>query len=216
VWGPCPRAVRPGPRVLPGSKSIARAQKDSPGTCETWRIHDQDPGWRHRVTNSGPGPSVRGGRERTSEPGVVLPREGNGVRREVRPGVVSPNSTGEAGELEPRGPRGGKGEGRKWTVRDPLEGNMTGSRKPEGVFTRQQRIAELAKQSLDTLQHGPLRGGGGISGILLGCVALWLPPGIARSAVARGPRLRRWAFGFLSASGVSSFQRPRTVRRLAG
>ena len=34
---------------------------------------------------------------------------------------------------------------------------MTGSQKPEGVFTRQQRIAELAKQSLDTLQHGLLR-----------------------------------------------------------
>jgi group II intron reverse transcriptase/maturase len=32
-------------------------------------------------------------------------------------------------------------------MREPLEGNMTGSLKPEAVFTRQQRIAELAKQS---------------------------------------------------------------------
>jgi RNA-directed DNA polymerase len=39
------------------------------------------------------------------------------------------------------------GEGRGFLVNQPLEGNMAGASKPDPVSTRQQRIAELAKQA---------------------------------------------------------------------
>jgi RNA-directed DNA polymerase len=43
-------------------------------------------------------------------------------------------------------PHGDPGEGRRRRVRGPLEGNMAGASDPDPVFTKQQRIAELAKQ----------------------------------------------------------------------
>ena len=39
------------------------------------------------------------------------------------------------------------GEGRGCRVMEPLGGNMAGASEPDPVFTKQQRIAELAKQS---------------------------------------------------------------------
>jgi hypothetical protein len=38
-------------------------------------------------------------------------------------------------------------EGRRRRVAEPLEGNMAGAPKPDPVFTKQQRIAELSKQA---------------------------------------------------------------------
>src|SRR5262245_64120938 len=41
------------------------------------------------------------------------------------------------------------GEGRRRHLMKPLEGNMTGTPRPEPVSTKQQRIAELARNCLD-------------------------------------------------------------------
>ena len=109
-----------------------------------------DPGWRYRVSNSRPDPSVRGGQERTSESSVVsLAKETEPERRAS--GVGPLRSTKEAGELEPWEPRGGKGKrvgsrtryGR--TVMEPLEGNMTDSLKFGTVYPQQRRIANTAQ-----------------------------------------------------------------------
>ena len=43
--------------------------------------------------------------------------------------------------------RGNPAEGRRRRVAEPLEGNMAGASKPGTVSTKQQRIAELAKQA---------------------------------------------------------------------
>src|SRR6516164_1286345 len=65
----------------------------------------------------------RGGKERrTSEHLVVPVKQGNRSRRDP-------------------------GEGRGCQVMESLEGNMAGASKPDLVSTRQQRIAELARQS---------------------------------------------------------------------
>src|SRR5207249_2613429 len=60
--------------------------------------------------------------------------------------VGASHSTVEPGELASRGPWGGKG-----TPGDELlEGNMAGTPNPDPVYTKQQRIAELAKQMPQT------------------------------------------------------------------
>jgi hypothetical protein len=75
---------------------------------------------------------------------MVSPSEGNEVRRDGRQGVGASRSTDEPGE-PPEGPWGGK----EAPTHEPLEGNMTGTPRPEPVFTKQQRIAELAGSCRD-------------------------------------------------------------------
>src|SRR3954454_12916691 len=55
--------------------------------------------------------------------------------------LVVPSSRGN----RPEGPRGGKGA----PSHEPLEGNMTGTPRPETVSTKRQRIAELARDCRD-------------------------------------------------------------------
>src|SRR5438132_2067028 len=55
--------------------------------------------------------------------------------------LIVPSNRGN----RPEGPRGGKGA----PSHEPLEGNMTGTPRPEDVFTKQQRIAELARNARD-------------------------------------------------------------------
>ena len=66
------------------------------------------------------------------------------MRRDGRRKVLALDSTDEAGEREPTGPRGGKRDvglkTRCWELR-------RGPRTLSTVLTKQQRIAELAKQS---------------------------------------------------------------------
>jgi RNA-directed DNA polymerase len=54
--------------------------------------------------------------------------------------LIVPVKQGNRSHLDP-------GEGRGRRVMEPLEGNMAGASKPDVVSTKQQRIAELAKQS---------------------------------------------------------------------
>ena len=61
------------------------------------------------------------------------------VRRESERPLVPEN----AGNRNRRDP--GEGRGRRAT--ESLEGNMAGASEPDPVSTKQQRIAELAKQS---------------------------------------------------------------------
>jgi RNA-directed DNA polymerase len=83
---------------------------------------------------------------------MVSPSEGNEVRREGRQGVGASRSTAEPGE-PPEGPWGGKGT----PSHEPLEGNMPGTPRPDPVYTKRQRIAELAGDGPDmaftTLAH---------------------------------------------------------------
>jgi RNA-directed DNA polymerase len=74
---------------------------------------------------------------------MVSPSEGNEARRKghrTSEHPIVPRNPGNGIRLDP-------GEGRGCQVTDSLEGNMAGASKPEIVFTKQQRIAELAKQS---------------------------------------------------------------------
>src|SRR5260370_25706367 len=75
---------------------------------------------------------------------MVSPSEGNEVRRKGRQEVGASRSTAEPGE-PPEGPWGGKGA----PSYEPLEGNMPGTPRPEFVYTKQQRIAELARNCPD-------------------------------------------------------------------
>ena len=83
---------------------------------------------------------------------MVSPSEGNEVRRDGRQGVGASRSTAEPGE-PPEGPWGGKGT----PSYEPLEGNMPGTPRPDPVYTKRQRIAELARNGPDmaftTLAH---------------------------------------------------------------
>jgi RNA-directed DNA polymerase len=64
--------------------------------------------------------------------------------------LIVPSSQGNS-------PHGNPGKGRGRRVMEPLEGNMAGTSDPDPVFTKQQRIAELAKQmphkGLTSLAH---------------------------------------------------------------
>ena len=97
-------------------------------------------------------PSVWGRTGTNRRRSEVSPSEGNEVRREGCQEVGALHSTDEAGE-PPEGPRGGKGA----PFHEPLEGNMTGTPRPDPVSTKQQRIAELARNCPDmaftTLAH---------------------------------------------------------------
>src|ERR1700693_3507845 len=75
---------------------------------------------------------------------MVSPSEGNEVRRKGRQEVGGSRSTAEPGE-PPKGPWGGKGT----PSYEPLKGNMPGTPRPEFVYTKQQRIAELARNCPD-------------------------------------------------------------------
>ena len=74
----------------------------------------------------------------------VSPSEGNEVRRKGCQEVGASHSTADPGE-PPEGPWGGK-EAPSYV---PLEGNMPGTPRPEFVSTKQQRIAELARNCPD-------------------------------------------------------------------
>lgn len=84
---------------------------------------------------------------------VVSPSEGNQARREGARASEHPIVPRKPGNL-PAGTRWREGDA--WSLL-PLEGNMAGASKPGTVSTRQQRIAELAKQSpqmgLTSLAH---------------------------------------------------------------
>jgi RNA-directed DNA polymerase len=74
---------------------------------------------------------------------MVSPSEGNEARREghrISEHLIVPLKQGNSSRENP-------GEGRGCQVVELLEGNMTGASKPDPVSTKQQRIAELAKQS---------------------------------------------------------------------
>ena len=75
---------------------------------------------------------------------MVSPSEGNEVRREGRQGVGASHTTVEPGEPS-RGTPGREGD----AAHEPLERNMTGTPRPETVSTKQQRIAELARNCPD-------------------------------------------------------------------
>src|SRR5271169_955898 len=75
---------------------------------------------------------------------MVSPSEGNEVRRKGCQEFGASRSTADPGE-PPEGPRGGK----ETPSYEPLEGNMTGTPRPEPVSTKQQRIAELARKCPD-------------------------------------------------------------------
>jgi len=70
-------------------------------------------------------------------------KRGNEARRDGRLEVGASRSTGETGELTREDPVEGRGS----LIVEPLEGNMAGASNPDNVSTKQQRIAELAKQS---------------------------------------------------------------------
>src|SRR5579859_30378 len=96
------------------------------------------------MTNPGPAvgrPGPLGAKRQAHR--LVSPNEGNEVRREGRrrsEHFIVPRNQGNSSRENP-------GEGRECQVRESLEGNMTGAQKPEDMSTRQQRIAERAKQS---------------------------------------------------------------------
>src|SRR3954447_3168899 len=75
---------------------------------------------------------------------MVSPSEGNEARRNGRQGVGASRNTAEPGE-PPEGPWGGKGT----PSYEPLEGNMPGTPRPDTVYTKRQRIAELARDCRD-------------------------------------------------------------------
>src|SRR5947209_5107234 len=90
-----------------------------------------------------------------SEPGLQLQDEPRAQRWYRRAKETERGET-DGGESErlivptsrgnrPEGPRGGKGT----PSQEPLEGNMTGTPRPEDVSTKQQRIAELARNAPD-------------------------------------------------------------------
>ena len=81
---------------------------------------------------------------RTKGETMVSPSEGNEARRNGRQEVGASRSTVEPGE-PPEGPWGGK-EAPSYV---PLEGNMSGTPRPERVSTKRQRIAELAENCPD-------------------------------------------------------------------
>ena len=106
----------------PGSRSRAcsRGVPQEPGRPD--RLHG---GSRMRATGHRQTLARRGGGLPRREPkrkhekqarDVVPPSEGNEVRREGRSGVGASRSTGEAGELTPWGPGGGKGTSDHGTV----------------------------------------------------------------------------------------------------
>src|SRR5438876_7402072 len=66
-------------------------------------------------------------------------KRGPKVRRESERSIVPTRSGNPT--------RGDPAEGRGRRVAEPLGGNMAGASEPDPVSTKQQRIAELAKQS---------------------------------------------------------------------
>ena len=84
----------------------------------------------------------RGGR--TTDATMVSPSEGNEVRRDggrESERLVVPTSRGNY----PNGPRGGKGT----PFHESPERNMTGTPRPDTVYTKRRRIAKLAKDCPD-------------------------------------------------------------------
>ena len=128
-----------------GRRNMANDHKGFPGTWETLsspsRIAGGRPAYQLQVD---PQLRVLGWRGRTRDATMVSPSEGNEVRRDGRQGVGASRSTAEPGE-PPEGPWGGKGT----PFYEPLEGNMTGTSRPETVSTKQQRIAKLARDCPD-------------------------------------------------------------------
>jgi RNA-directed DNA polymerase len=131
------------PSVLPGSENTAKGRKGSPGTWEVPRSPRLLP-VGHRLTNSRPTltHSTALGTKRECNPGYRRAKatERGGMERRTSEHLVVPPRRGNWSRRDPA-------EGRGCQVMEPLEGNMAGASKPDLVSTRQQRIAELAKQS---------------------------------------------------------------------
>ena len=98
--------------------------------------------------SSRPGDRRRVPREtRRQARGMVPPSEGNEVRRDGRQEVGALRSTVEAGESLPWETPWKEGNDPSM---EPLKGNTTDAPTFESVSTKQQRIAELARQSPQT------------------------------------------------------------------
>ena len=110
-----------GPAGIEEQGMCTRVLQEPGSPC---RLHAGKPeGGNRHSTPPGPsgrrcGPSGSGvtASARTGSAGVVRPSEGNEARAEGRQGVGASHSTGEAGELSPRGPGGGKGMPNHGTV----------------------------------------------------------------------------------------------------
>ena len=127
--------------VPPGSESMANDHEGSPGTWETLPSPSKCRP-ETRLTNSrwihGP-VSWAVGDERGTQRWYRQAKETKCGERDVRESqrLIVPSSRGD----HPEGPRGGK----EAPSHEPLEGNMIGTPRPATVFTKQQRIAELAR-----------------------------------------------------------------------
>ena len=139
--------------VPPGSENMANDHEGSPGTWETLPSPSKCRP-ETRLTNSrwihGP-VSWAVGDERGTQRWYRQAKETKCGERDVRESqrLIVPSSRGN----HPEGPRGGK----EAPSQEPLEGNMIGTPRPATVFTKQQRIAELARNgpemAFTTLAH---------------------------------------------------------------
>ena len=146
------RGAAPTYRNRPGSVGLAGVQEQGVGTSGFPRNLGRpavsislSTGLGGSARPKAPRPQVGVGLGRRYEDrrkGWSPPCEGNEVWRDGRQGIGAPHSTAEPGERNPAVP----GEGRRCRVRGLLEGNMAGASEPDPVFTKQQQIAELAKQ----------------------------------------------------------------------
>jgi hypothetical protein len=130
--------------VPPGSKNTAYGQQGSPGTWDALRL-PLDMLARGCQTAKLPAPGRRRTwtERRTQAHGMVSPSEaptkrGEKVRRESEHLIV-PSKPGNPSRRDPV-------EGRRCRVAESLEGNRAGAQEPDPVFTKCQRIAELAQQ----------------------------------------------------------------------
>jgi len=88
-----------------------------------------------------PGRSKRNGEIKLGEPGTTLQTECGAGSGGSRSGLIVPqDKAGERGRPEP-----GSREGDQ-TVTEPLKGKTPGTQRSEHVYTKQQRIAQIAQQ----------------------------------------------------------------------
>src|SRR5271165_665296 len=139
--------------VPPGSENMANDHEGSPGTWET--LPSPSKGRPEtRLTNSRwihGSASGAGGDEQRTQRWYRQAKETKRGERDVRESqrLRVPSARGTI----PKGPWGGK----EAPSYEPLEGNMIGTPRPATVLTKQQRIAELARNGPDmaftTLAH---------------------------------------------------------------
>src|SRR4051794_39553662 len=140
----------------PRSRRGRRAGHERGGPPGTWEA----PPSSRQVPAGAPGDQlqargrrIRRPRERNTGATGIPPSEGNEARRDGRWGVGAPQMYRGRGGTDPRDPA----EGRRCRAMKPLEGTMPGTPGPDPISTRQERIAELAKNSpqaaFTTLAH---------------------------------------------------------------